>query len=91
MLGSTSPKTRSKLLERSEWSKANPDTREPTDDKKTSTPAGKVADHKNEGFLKSTWHKLTHQHDHLEPETPEKEAKTGQQEEDETKKASGSG
>jgi molecular chaperone DnaJ len=23
-------------------------------------------DHKNEGFLKSAWHKLTHQHDILE-------------------------
>ena len=48
--------------------------------------------HKNEGFLKAAWHKLTHQHDNLPPEdstTARKaEDKAGQEE---SKKASGSG
>lgn len=43
--------------------------------------------HKNEGFLKAAWHKLTHQHDNLSPEEPKAEEK-GQDEE--PKKASGS-
>ncbi|KIW05922.1 chaperone DnaJ [Verruconis gallopava] len=42
--------------------------------------------HKNEGFLKSAWHTLTGQHDHLKNE--DKESKES---EDEPKKASGSG
>jgi len=54
---------------------------------KSSKPSNKAADHKNEGFLKSAWHKLTHQHDDLEPEKPDTQ---GQKEEDEPKKASGS-
>lgn len=51
--------------------------------------------HKNEGFLKSAWHRLTHQHDHLEDETNGGAASksNGQRgsEQDEPKKASGSG
>lgn len=55
--------------------------------------------HKNEGFLKSAWHKLTHQHKSREPsdkkdsgsnaENPNKSNDSPQN--DESKKASGSG
>lgn len=53
-----------------------------------SKPSNKASDHKNEGFLKSAWHKLTHQHDDLAPDD-----KTEQKKDDEEprKKASGSG
>jgi molecular chaperone DnaJ len=50
-------------------------------------------EHKNEGFLKSAWHNITGQHNSLknEPkETKDKEAKE-KKDEDESKKASGSG
>ena len=66
-------------------------------DSKTSKTSSKADDHKNEGFLKSAWHRLTHQHDNLdqnkkEPEK-EKEAnpKSGSKSEEDQKKASGSG
>lgn len=39
-------------------------TAEPTPATANSDPAS----HENEGFLKSAWHKLTHQHDHLKPD-----------------------
>lgn len=54
----------------------------------TKKPSNKASDHKNEGFLKSAWHKLTHQHDNLEPDD-----KASQKKDDEEppKKASGSG
>ncbi len=58
------------------------------------TSAAKQSDdaHKNEGFLKSAWHKLTHQHDDLPPANsttgPKVEDKSG---EEESKKAAGSG
>ena len=64
----------------------NRDVEEPS--KTGEDPSNKAADHKNEGFLKSAWHKLTHQHDDLEP------GKKGEQKKDddeEPKKASGSG
>ncbi|KIW33094.1 chaperone DnaJ [Cladophialophora immunda] len=64
---------------------------EPPKDNKASKPSNKAADHKNEGFLKSTWHRLTHQHDNLEPGKPGKEKEAEPQDEDEPKKASGSG
>lgn len=60
----------------------------PYRDNTTSKPSNKAADHKNEGFFKSAWHKLTHQHDNLEPE---KDGKSQDKEDDEPKKASGSG
>ena len=72
--------------------------REPKDS--TSDPSTKATDHKNEGFLKSAWHKLTHQHDNLEPENDQKDQKdkmdkkdkkTQSKDEEEPKKASGSG
>ncbi len=48
--------------------------------------------HKNEGFLKAAWHKLTHQHDNLPPEASNTEAKAEDKgEEEESKKAEGSG
>jgi molecular chaperone DnaJ len=61
------------------------------DDNKLSRPSNKAADHKNEGFLKSAWHKLTHQHDNLEQGQDGKEGKSEPKEDDEPKKASGSG
>ncbi|KAI4129056.1 MAG: hypothetical protein LQ347_003920 [Umbilicaria vellea] len=51
--------------------------------------------HKNEGFLKSAWHKLTHQHDDLpsQSETPPAAGSKAKDKdnEDELKKAAGSG
>ena len=56
--------------------------------------------HKNEGFLKSAWHRLTHQHDHLtEENTARKDGTTAEGEatrmdgktDEEPKKESGSG
>ncbi|KAI9821302.1 MAG: hypothetical protein M1827_004038 [Pycnora praestabilis] len=52
--------------------------------------------HKNEGFLKSAWHKLTHQHDNLEADGDSRSSSAGTSdkpptEEEEPKKASGTG
>ena len=48
--------------------------------------------HKNEGFLKAAWHKLTHQHDNLPPEASNTGAKAEDKGElEEAKKAAGSG
>lgn len=61
-------------------------------DHKKGDPKGtskKAADHKNEGFLKSAWHRLTHQHDNLEPDNGPETKK--EEKSDEPKKASGSG
>jgi molecular chaperone DnaJ len=60
-----------------------------------SSPSNKTSDHKNEGFLKSAWHKLTNQHENLEPDTGEGKKNNKNQDsssqDDEPKKASGSG
>ena len=57
----------------------------------TSTPPPNSKEaHKNEGFLKSAWHKLTHQHDNLNEE-PKVEEKKDTSEKEEPKRASGSG
>jgi molecular chaperone DnaJ len=61
--------------------------------------SNKDDDHKNEGFLKSAWHKLTHQHDDLEPDNntndtksaDSKNSKGTSSQDEEPKKASGSG
>ncbi|KAI4093032.1 MAG: hypothetical protein LQ344_003179 [Seirophora lacunosa] len=46
---------------------------------------------KNEGFLKSAWHRLTHQHDHLSTKKPSPSQDAGNKEEvEEPKKATGS-
>ena len=51
-----------------------------------------AASHKNEGFLKSAWHKLTHQHDNLTPDEPGEQPETEERsQEEEPKKATGSG
>jgi molecular chaperone DnaJ len=67
-------------------------SRQPQD---TSAPSNKASDHKNEGFLKSAWHRLTHQHDNLEPDESAKNESKGDgkndKDEEEPKKASGSG
>ena len=48
--------------------------------------------HKNEGFLKSAWHSITGQHDHIKDEGKEKDGKSETKpDEEEPKKASGSG
>ena len=53
----------------------------------TSSASNSTDNHKNEGFLKSAWHRLTHQHDN-----PTDDSKPGEKsEEEEPKKASGSG
>ncbi len=74
--------------------------RDPTssNESKKSKSTSKAEDHKNEGFLKSAWHRLTHQHDNLEPEKKgesqtksEPDLKSQSKDEDEPKKASGSG
>jgi molecular chaperone DnaJ len=64
--------------------------RDPPKDTK-SKPSNKAADHKNEGFLKSAWHKLTHQHDNLEAGEKGPQNKSDTKDDDEPKKASGSG
>lgn len=46
--------------------------------------------HKNEGFLKSAWHKLTHQHDQLEANSTSSKPEEKENSE-EPKKAAGSG
>ena len=62
-----------------------------TDSKKPKS-SNKAEEHKNEGFLKSAWHRLTHQHDDLESKKKnESEQKKDSKDEDEPKKASGSG
>ena len=47
--------------------------------------------HKNEGFLKSAWHRMTGQHDHLDQNQKAAESNNANGEEEEPKKASGSG
>ena len=56
-------------------------------DRSTATSSS-AESHKNEGFLKAAWHKLTHQHDNLPPDEPKAEDKS---QDEEPKKASGSG
>ena len=48
------------------------------------------AAHQNEGFLKSAWHRLTHQHDNLEKEGGST-TDQGDKGAEEPKRASGSG
>lgn len=64
----------------------------PSTAKDASESSGSAESHKNEGFLKAAWHRLTHQHDNLplEEATPDSKAANKAQEE-EPKKASGSG
>ncbi|TKA61047.1 hypothetical protein B0A49_13168 [Cryomyces minteri] len=59
----------------------------------TPTPDEKNDDsHKNEGFLKSAWHKLTHQHDGKPSDSDSsKSEKTSGKDDEEPKKSSGSG
>ena len=50
-------------------------------------------DHKNEGFLRNMWHSMTGQHDHLEGKEGQQKVENGSndQQDEEPKKASGSG
>ncbi|KAL8670757.1 MAG: hypothetical protein Q9168_004718 [Polycauliona sp. 1 TL-2023] len=64
----------------------SPDSTKPT------SPPGHADAHKNEGFLKSAWHKLTHQRDESADESSHLSTTGGKKEEaDEPKKAAGSG
>lgn len=58
----------------------------------TTSNSSQAADsHKGEGFLKSAWHKLTHQHDNLPPDEPATGSKPDEKSEtEEPKKAAGS-
>ena len=48
--------------------------------------------HRNESFLKTAWHKLTHQHDNLPPETSDAGTKVEDKSGDEdARKGTGSG
>ncbi|KAI4241438.1 MAG: hypothetical protein L6R42_011281 [Xanthoria sp. 1 TBL-2021] len=67
-------------------------TRTSPDQSKPATPSAPADPHKNEGFLKSAWHKLTHQHDESaggSPQSSPEHEKKGEAEE--PKKAAGSG
>jgi molecular chaperone DnaJ len=55
-----------------------------------SSQADTTSAHKNEGFFKAAWHRLTHQHDNLVDDSKGEEKKE-KPEADEPKKASGSG
>lgn len=57
----------------------------------SSNPDSAADDHKNEGFLKNMWHTVTGQHDHLNDGQPQPKKDDAQKEEEEPKKASGSG
>lgn len=63
---------------------------ESSDSSASASPSTKPDDHKNEGFLKNMWHTVTGQHDHLnqQPEKPKDQNNSNQEE---PKKASGSG
>lgn len=65
--------------------------RDPQDKTTSNQASNQASDHKNEGFLKSAWHRLTHQHDNLEPEQPPKDETKNNKDDEEPKKASGSG
>ncbi|PSK33964.1 chaperone DnaJ [Elsinoe australis] len=64
----------------------------PTDTSASQDNMSEADKHKNEGFLKSAWHKLTHQHDHLDEQPKQSESSdSNQPQQDEPKKkASGS-
>ena len=60
-------------------------------EEESQTPTSDEA-HKNEGFLKAAWHKLTHQHNNLPPHEVENQTRSEEKgEEEEPKKAAGSG
>lgn len=56
-----------------------------------STKASTADSHKNESFLKSAWHKLTHQNETNRSERQVIDHKPGEKTEDEPKKAASSG
>ncbi|KAL8914530.1 MAG: hypothetical protein Q9171_000883 [Xanthocarpia ochracea] len=67
-------------------------TRTSSDSSKPTTPPTAADSHKNEGFLKSAWHKLTHQHDESASGSSQSSTETGKKVEgEEPKKADGSG
>lgn len=75
-------------------------TIEPSADQSSETPpassttpssSNAAESHKGEGFLKSAWHKLTHQHDNPPPDEPATGTKPDEKSEtEEPKKAAGS-
>ncbi|KPI41065.1 uncharacterized protein AB675_8212 [Cyphellophora attinorum] len=87
-------KTAKRIMNVGQYKDAPSDASSP----KTPGTSNKASDHKNEGFLKSAWHRLTHQHDNLEPDEPTKTDATSatktektDKADEEPKKASGSG
>jgi len=80
-------KTAKRIMGLDKMRQQEPSSPSPTSDssKKATNTA---SEHKNEGFLKSAWHKLTHQHDNLDSDGKSKDNKD---EEEPPKKASGSG
>ncbi|KAB8616655.1 hypothetical protein FH972_025990 [Carpinus fangiana] len=52
---------------------------------KSDSKQGQADAHKNEGFLKSAWHKITGQHDHLHPDKDARDAETKTKEEEKKK------
>lgn len=68
------------------------DSDPPTTERDASESPASAESHKNEGFLKAAWHRLTHQHDGPPPEEPTRDSKAANKaQEEEPKKASGSG
>lgn len=69
------------------------DSDSPSTTKDASETSGVAESHKNEGFLKAAWHKLTHhQHDNMPPEESAPHSKAADKpQEEEPKKASGLG
>lgn len=64
----------------------------PTTEQGASESSASAESHKNEGFLKAAWHRLTHQHDDPPPGEAARDSKAANKaQEEEPKKASGSG
>ncbi|GAB7354248.1 hypothetical protein MBLNU459_g4784t2 [Dothideomycetes sp. NU459] len=80
-------KTAKRVMNLGQYNKE--DAKPDADAGKDSSNMSEAEKHKHEGFLKSAWHRLTHQHDDLDKK-PEKEGSDKDQEEP-PKKASGSG
>ena len=69
------------------------DSDSPTTEQDASVSSASAESHKNEGFLKAAWHRLTHQHDDPPPEevAPDPKAANKAQEEEPKKAGSKSG
>jgi len=78
-------KTAKRIMNFGKSSEASSEPEKKKDDKKEDS-------HKNEGFLKAAWHRLTHQHDNLDQQSGMSDTPTPPADSEEPpKKASGSG